>query len=179
MDSTLQVCSLTQVILNPDCRTVHGFEALIEREWLQAGHPFATRCKNSAYTMPSVRTREQSPIFLVFLDCVYQIYNQFACSFEFNENFLIFLFDNAYSSQFGTFLGNCVKDRKDMNCSKKTVSLWAYINRPEVLEKFRNPLYEPNSSVLWPSVAPQSLVSFQSLYHFNLLSLNLPILLLN
>lgn len=79
MDSTLQVCSLAQVILNPDCRTVHGFEALIEREWLQAGHPFATRCKHSAFTVPSSRTKEQSPIFLVFLDCVYQIYCQVSC----------------------------------------------------------------------------------------------------
>ena len=34
-DLTLCVTSLAQVILNPDCRTVSGFEALIEREWLQ------------------------------------------------------------------------------------------------------------------------------------------------
>ena len=34
-DLTLCVTSLAQVILNPDCRTVRGFEALIEREWLQ------------------------------------------------------------------------------------------------------------------------------------------------
>jgi hypothetical protein len=39
-DITLCVTSLAQIILNPDCRTVRGFEALIEREWLQAGHPF-------------------------------------------------------------------------------------------------------------------------------------------
>ena len=169
MDSTLQVCSLTQVILNPDCRTVHGFEALIEREWLQAGHPFATRCKHSAYTIPSARTREQSPIFLVFLDCVYQIFNQFKCSFEFNEKFLIYLFEQTYASQFGTFLGNCVKDRKDMNFAKKTVSLWSYINRPEVIREFLNPCYEPNSKVIWPSVAPQSLVR---ILRSNLLSIN-------
>ena len=34
-DITLCVTSLAQIILNPDCRTVRGFEALIEREWLQ------------------------------------------------------------------------------------------------------------------------------------------------
>ena len=34
-DLTLCLTSLAQVILNPDCRTVRGFEALIEREWLQ------------------------------------------------------------------------------------------------------------------------------------------------
>ena len=36
-DITLCVTSLAQIILNPDCRTVRGFEALIEREWLQVG----------------------------------------------------------------------------------------------------------------------------------------------
>ena len=35
MDITLCVTSIAQVILNPDCRTVRGFEALIEREWIQ------------------------------------------------------------------------------------------------------------------------------------------------
>ncbi|XP_054167367.1 myotubularin-related protein 9-like [Oppia nitens] len=164
MDSTLQVCSLTQIILNPDCRTVHGFEALVEREWLQAGHPFATRCKHSAYTITSARTREQSPIFLVFLDCVYQIFNQFKCSFEFNEKFLIYIFEQTYGSQFGTFLGNCVKDRKEMNFSKKTVSLWSYVNKPEILQDFLNPSYEPNNAVIWPSVAPQSLELWSGLY---------------
>ena len=36
-DLTLCVTSIAQIILNPDCRTVSGFEALIEREWLQVG----------------------------------------------------------------------------------------------------------------------------------------------
>ena len=35
----------------------------------------------------------------------------------------------------------------------------SYINRPEKIGEFMNPLYEPNSNVIWPSVAPQSLVS--------------------
>ncbi|XP_068089329.1 myotubularin-related protein 9 [Hyperolius riggenbachi] len=35
MDSTLQVTSLAQIILDPKCRTIRGFEALVEKEWLQ------------------------------------------------------------------------------------------------------------------------------------------------
>ncbi len=42
---------------------------------------------------------------------------------------------------------------------KKTVSLWSYFNRPEILRTFLNPFYEPNLNVLWPSVAAQSIVS--------------------
>ena len=45
-----------------------------------------------------------------------------------------------------------------MQLSLKTVSLWSHLNRPEVLRSFLNPLYEPNNRVIWPSVAPMSLV---------------------
>lgn len=163
-DATLQVCALAQIILNPDCRSVHGFEALIEREWLQAGHPFSTRCMCGAFASSNTRTRDQSPTFLMFLDCVYQIHQQFPCSFEFNEQFLITLFEHAYASEFGTFLGNCDKDRHDMESAKKTVSLWSHLNCTDVLSTYLNPMYEPNMKVIWPSVAPQSLLLWSGMY---------------
>lgn len=164
LDSTLQVTSLAQIILDPDCRTVRGFEALVEREWLQAGHPFSLRCQHSAYYGSHVRTKNIAPTFLVFLDCVWQIHQQFPCSFEFNEQFLILLFEHAYSSQYGTFIGNCEAQRKALNLNSKTVSLWSYLNRPEVLPSYLNPLYEPNNHVIWPSVAPMSLNLWNTLY---------------
>lgn len=37
------------------------------------------------------------------------------------------------------------------------MSLWSWVNQPEELNKFKNPLFEANSLVIWPSVAPQSL----------------------
>lgn len=163
-DATLQVCALAQIILNPDCRSVHGFEALVEREWLQAGHPFSTRCLCGAFASSNTRTKDQSPTFLMFLDCVYQIHQQFPCSFEFNEQFLITLFEHAYASEFGTFLGNCDKDRHDMESAKKTVSLWSHLNCTDVLSTYLNPMYEPNLKVIWPSVAPQSLLLWSGMY---------------
>ena len=51
-------------------------------------------------------------------------------------------------------------------CDKWMYYIRSFFNRPEVLSQFMNPLYEPNNTVLWPSVAPQSLVS----YHTKLLS---------
>ena len=51
---TLCVTSLAQVILNPDCRTVRGFEALIVREWIQAGHPFWSRTTKARWTISSL-----------------------------------------------------------------------------------------------------------------------------
>ena len=40
-DSTLQVTSLAQIILDPACRTIQGFQGLVEREWLQVSAPQA------------------------------------------------------------------------------------------------------------------------------------------
>lgn len=96
-DTTLQVTSLAQLLLDPDCRTIRGwestsqwssewyhlcrvtivfaffyrFEALIEREWIQAGHPFSDRCSKCAYARSNSKT--ESPVFLLFLDCVWQV----------------------------------------------------------------------------------------------------------
>ncbi|ESN91759.1 hypothetical protein HELRODRAFT_108507 [Helobdella robusta] len=161
-DTTLVVTSLTQLILNPDCRTVVGFEALLAREWIQAGHPFSSRCCKSAFA--TSKNKQEAPMFLLFLDCVWQIWQQFSCSFEFNEQFLIILFKHAYASQFGTFLFNNEQERSENKLSEKTISLWSYLNCPKILCQYMNPLYEPNQSVLWPSVLPHSLQLWTSVY---------------
>lgn len=77
--------------------------------YAQAGHPFQQRCAQSAYS--NTKQKWEAPVFLLFLDCVWQILRQFPCSFEFNEQFLIMLFEHAYASQFGTFLGNNENER--------------------------------------------------------------------
>ncbi|XP_064304337.1 myotubularin-related protein 9 isoform X3 [Phalacrocorax carbo] len=161
-DSTLQVTSLAQIILDPSCRTIRGFESLVVREWLQAGHPFQQRCAQSAYS--NSKQKWEAPVFLLFLDCVWQILRQFPCSFEFNEQFLIMLFEHAYASQFGTFLGNNENERSKLKLSQKTMSLWSWVNRSEELSKFQNPLFEANSLVIWPSVAPQSLQLWEGVF---------------
>eukprot|EP00057_Strongylocentrotus_purpuratus_P026400 XP_011680874.1 PREDICTED: myotubularin-related protein 9-like [Strongylocentrotus purpuratus] len=63
-----------------------------------------------------------------------------------------------------TFLCNNENERKMARVSEKTVSLWTYVNRPQILQTFFNPLYQPNQQVIWPSVAPQSLALWSSLY---------------
>lgn len=39
------------------------------------------------------------------------------------------------------------------------MSLWSYVNHPAALSAFISSLYEPYEQPLWPSVAPQSIVS--------------------
>ncbi|CAM1324598.1 MTMR9 (predicted) [Pycnogonum litorale] len=96
-DSTLQVTSLAQVILDPDCRTIRGMEALIEREWIKSGHPFATRCQHGAYS--GSQKLNQAPTFLLFLDCVWQVD-------IFRRSFLIFGKDS--SLKYSKFKPTCI-----------------------------------------------------------------------
>lgn len=69
-----------------------------------------------------------------------------------------------YKTISGTFLGNCERERVNMELFHKTTSLWSYLNRPEVLTSLLNPMYEPNKSPIWPSVAPVSIVVWGDLY---------------
>jgi len=152
-DLSLVVSSLTQIILNPDTRTLHGFEALIEREWVQGGHPFWTRHGPAGVQKQSL----QAPVFLLFLDCVHQIYTQFPCSFEFTAKLLLALADHSLASNFGTFLCDTERSRAELGVKEHTVSLWSYLNQVEILSQHLNCLYLPNKAVIWPSVAPMSL----------------------
>uniref|UniRef100_A0A4X2K2D9 Myotubularin n=1 Tax=Vombatus ursinus TaxID=29139 RepID=A0A4X2K2D9_VOMUR len=102
-DRTAQLTSLAMLMLDSYYRTITGFEVLIQKEWISFGHKFASRIghgeKNYADT-------DRSPIFLQFMDCVWQMSKQFPTAFEFNEQFLITILDNLYSCRFGTFLFN-------------------------------------------------------------------------
>ncbi|EAT48918.1 AAEL000053-PA [Aedes aegypti] len=164
LDTPLIVTSVAQIILNPDCRTIKGLQALIEREWLQAGYPFSTRHKHSCYTPSGQRHKTSSATFVLFLDCVFQLYHQFPCSFEFDSRYLIVLFEHSYSSQYGTFLGDSERERAELRVRERTTSLWSYINRPEVIDTLLNPMYIPNAAIIWPSVAPLSIVLWSEAY---------------
>lgn len=84
-------------------------QALIEKEWLAFGHKFTDRCGHVIGDPKDV-----SPVFTQFVDSVWQLMQQFPCTFQFNERYLLNLHDHVYSCQFGTFVGNCEKDRKDL-----------------------------------------------------------------
>lgn len=134
-----------------------SIQALIEREWIQAGFPFATRHKHSCYTPSQLRSKTSASTFVLFLDTVYQLHCQFPFSFEFNTQMLILLFEHSFFSSYGTFLGDSERERQAIKLHTRTTSLWSYLNRPDVLKSLLNPMYEPNQGVIWPSVAPISL----------------------
>lgn len=43
------------------------------------------------------------------------------------------------------------------------------MNNPEILRTYVNALYEPNPAVLWPCVAPQSIVSLVVFHLFHVI----------
>lgn len=53
----------------------------------------------------------QSPLLLLFLDCVWQLLQQFPTKFEFTETYLTTLWDASHVSIFDTFLFDCERDR--------------------------------------------------------------------
>ncbi|XP_051825275.1 myotubularin isoform X1 [Antechinus flavipes] len=135
-DRTAQLTSLAMLMLDSYYRTITGFEVLIQKEWISFGHKFASRIghgeKNYADT-------DRSPIFLQFMDCVWQMSKQFPTAFEFNEQFLVTILDNLYSCRFGTFLFNSEYAREKEKVMMKTLSLWSMINSDK--RKYTNPFY--------------------------------------
>ena len=110
-DRTAQLTSLAMVILDPYFRTLTGFATLIEKEWLSFGHQFAKRLGQDETRRRNYGDKQRSPIFIQFLDCVYQIMNQNPRAFQFSESLLQVLYHHCYSGAYGTFLYNCEKDR--------------------------------------------------------------------
>lgn len=145
-DRTSQLTALAMIMLDSYYRTIEGFEVLVEKEWLSFGHKFSQRIGHGDKNHSDA---ERSPVFVQFIDCVYQMTQQFPAAFEFSEIFLITILDNLYSSLFGTFLCNNDKERR-RDVRPRTVSLWSMINVHR--EDYLNALYSPtyNHHVLMP-----------------------------
>ncbi|KAN0021669.1 hypothetical protein ACTFIU_003813 [Dictyostelium citrinum] len=126
-DRTSQLCSLAQLLLDPYYRTVIGFQVLIEKEWCSFGHKFESRIGHAGKN--EKKSEELSPIFLQFIDCVWQIMQQNPTSFQFNSKYLLEIIHHLYSCRFGTFLFDCQEKRVSANLMSKTTSLWSYINQ--------------------------------------------------
>ncbi|CAB1422024.1 unnamed protein product [Pleuronectes platessa] len=148
-DRTAQLTSLAMLMLDGYYRTIRGFEVLLEKEWLSFGHRFQLRIGHGDKNHTDA---DRSPVFIQFIDCVWQLTRQFPAAFEFNEYFLVTILDHLYSCLFGTFLCNSEQQRVKEEVPRRTGSLWSYINSQ--LEEFTNPLYVNYSNhVLFPVVS--------------------------
>lgn len=163
-DRTAQLTALSLLLLDPYYRTLRGFQVLIEKEWLSFGHKFAQRVGHGDDRHSDA---DRSPVFLQFIDCVWQVTCQFPNAFQFNDHFLITILDHLYSCLFGTFLCNTEQQRLREEVKQKTVSLWSFVNSHT--EEFLNPLYCSGSAqgeqlVLFPVASLRQLRLWTAYY---------------
>lgn len=137
-DRTSQIVSLAMLCLDPFYRTLTGFAVLIEKEWKSAGHMFKSRI---GHAIKNHGDENRSPIFLQWVECVWQLTRQYPTSFEFNETFLIRLIDESYNCRFGTFLTDNDEQAKGLDVKEDTISFWSYVHQPKHFPKFLNHFY--------------------------------------
>ncbi|XP_029435175.1 myotubularin-related protein 12 isoform X3 [Rhinatrema bivittatum] len=155
-ESTWDLCcvisSLVQVMMDPQCRTKLGFQSLIQKEWVMGGHAFLDRCNHLRQN-----DKEEAPVFLLFLDCVWQLVQQYPVAFQFTETYLTVLSDSLYIPIFSTFFFNspCHKDTQHLSgdstdkqsppFSFHSVWDWSVQFEAKTQALLKNPLYAEKS----------------------------------
>ncbi|KAK8965285.1 hypothetical protein KSP40_PGU013250 [Platanthera guangdongensis] len=152
-DRTTQLVSLASLLLDPYYRTLKGFQALVEKDWLAFGHPFSDRLgipsapdnssshlelsrQSSAATLPRTssvsssshsQASNSSPIFVQWVDCVSQLLRVYPAAFEFSSAFLVDFLDCVLSCRFGNFLCNSEKERQQCGIADISACIWIYL----------------------------------------------------
>lgn len=134
------ISCLVQLILDPYCRTLYGFSSLVQREWVVMGHPFQKR--NRLVHGPD---GEQSPVFLLFLDCVWQLLQQYPSRLAFTETYLTTLWDTMQIGVTDTFLFNNAHQRHNFKFRLNPVWNWSLQFSEEDVLLFNNPLFSLNT----------------------------------
>ena len=133
-DRTPQLTSLAMLLLDPYYRTVGGLALLIQKEWLDFGHRFA------------LRRRRGQPIFVQFLDAIWQLLQQMPRAFAFNEAFLEDLaaaHDGVALPSRGTPLAGLSPFDGDCEAERVGVSVqdtWAWVQEPTAA--YLNPRFD-------------------------------------
>ncbi|KAH8275982.1 hypothetical protein KR018_000490 [Drosophila ironensis] len=143
------ISSLTQLLLDPHFRSIDGFQSLVQKEWVALEHPFQRRLGH-VYPAQSagsdVHDSEQSPVFLLFLDCVWQLQLQFQDEFEFSQTYLTTLWDSCFMPIFDTFQFDSQAQRAKAVQDSKLVlrPVWDWSEQFSDKDKmfFSNPLYQ-------------------------------------
>ena len=105
-DCSCIITSLVKMCMYPKYRTIIGFENLIQKDWFLLGHLFNKRMQTPTKqdeTSNPETDAQTTPTLLVFLDCVFQLIQQFPNEFEFNEIYLIHMWDYSCSSMSFTY----------------------------------------------------------------------------
>ncbi|XP_059689290.1 myotubularin-related protein 12 isoform X3 [Gavia stellata] len=124
------ISSLVQVMMDSYSRTKSGFQSLIQKEWVIGGHGFLDRCNHLHKS-----DKEEAPVFLLLLNCVWQLVQQYPPAFEFTETYLTVLSDSLYVPIFSTFFFNS-QHQKDTNTHQRQLSLPLTQTKPSTKRGF-------------------------------------------
>ncbi|XP_046802459.1 myotubularin-related protein 10-B [Lucilia cuprina] len=146
------ISSLTQIILDPLYRSIDGFQSLIQKEWVALEHPFQRRLGHVRLPADSTVLQEESPVFLLFLDSVWQLLQQFPDEFEFSQTYLTTLWDSCFMPIFDTFQFDTNAERLKALKENKLVLRPVWDWSEQFLEKdklfFNNPFYQKQKQEL-------------------------------
>jgi hypothetical protein len=134
--------------IDPHYRTQAGFLQLIQKEWCAFGHKFRTRL-----ALGEAVTSEYSPVFVQWLEAVYQVVRQFPAAFEFTPAILLRLASEVTTNRFGSFLTDCERER-NQSVAAHTLSIWSALLSEAT--SWRNPDYRKQIKPLVPSVSQAS-----------------------
>ncbi|KMZ09753.1 myotubularin-related protein 10-B [Drosophila simulans] len=145
------ISSLAQLLLDPHFRSIDGFQSLVQKEWVALEHPFQRRLGHVYPAQPAggnaeLFDSEQSPVFLLFLDCVWQLLQQFPDEFEFTQTYLTTLWDACFVPIFDTFQFDTQAQRLKAVTDSQLVlrPVWDWGEQFSDKDKmfFSNPLYQ-------------------------------------
>eukprot|EP00053_Salpingoeca_punica_P015581 m.143905 g.143905 ORF g.143905 m.143905 type:complete len:724 (+) comp16753_c1_seq1:193-2364(+) len=163
-DADCLIASLVQVISDPYARTFKGFEELIEVEWVGMGFPFGRRLCHLSTDNVAAR----SPVFALFLDCVFQVLRQNPHVFQFTEEYLLQLRSRSHTCLYGTFLLDCDYDRCETAAISSTKSVWVDLPGDSDIEAVRqrmfSMLYAPYPGTVMPHTKTPNLEFWQGAY---------------
>eukprot|EP00933_Yihiella_yeosuensis_P073615 TRINITY_DN8231_c1_g3_i3.p1 TRINITY_DN8231_c1_g3~~TRINITY_DN8231_c1_g3_i3.p1 ORF type:complete len:673 (+),score=159.83 TRINITY_DN8231_c1_g3_i3:493-2511(+) len=155
-DRTAQVKSLSMMCLDSYYRTQEGFLVLIQKEWCSFGHRFRTRL-----ALGERPTQEFSPVFIQWLECVFQLVQQFPNAFEFSTSVLLRLAHEVFTNCYGTFLCDNELERSQ-KVAPHTLSLWSVLLEPSQVGTWRNPNYVQSRKPLHLSACQANYVIWEA-----------------
>src|SRR3989338_9111628 len=88
------LASLTLFQIDPFYRTIRGFITIIEMIWFSFGYRFTLEFNTGNLNQSPSKT--PLPLFLFFMDCIFQLMHIFESSVEFNQTLLLTIIDSAY-----------------------------------------------------------------------------------
>lgn len=113
------ISSLLQIFHDKYYRTIDGLNVLIEKEFNYLGFYFNNGNENN---------KNNHSLFILFLDCLYQLVNIFTDEFEYNQMFIVFLMKRLYDNKFDSFLTNFYDNFSKLRSEKSTLSVWMEVN---------------------------------------------------